>query len=155
MTTELGYRILGIQNDISAKELKSRFRTLVKKYHPDVNSSKDAPKKLISIVEAYEVVCSDINVREANDYFTKLYAAIKKRKDEDFEREIKVHITSEEQRNIVRHLIVDGRLVERAALHIKQCRHCKESINKLRKELFSYTGLYWRKYLEERFGEIE
>ena len=49
------YEILGLELDSSLPEIKRRYKTLVKKLHPDRNQNdKNSSDKLISINEAYE-----------------------------------------------------------------------------------------------------
>lgn len=50
------YKILGVKENCKTDELKKAYRTLAKKYHPDVNKSQDAHEKFIEISEAYEVL---------------------------------------------------------------------------------------------------
>ncbi len=50
------YRILGLENRASKDEIKSAYRYLAKKYHPDVSEESDAGKKFIDISEAYEIL---------------------------------------------------------------------------------------------------
>ena len=50
------YEILGIKKDASDAEIKSAYRKLARKYHPDVNKTKDAEDKFKDINEAYEVL---------------------------------------------------------------------------------------------------
>lgn len=47
-------KLLGLRDDASEKEIKKKYRTLVKKYHPDINPSADAHDKFLEIDEAYE-----------------------------------------------------------------------------------------------------
>jgi len=63
------YDVLGVKKDASEKELKSAFRKLAKKYHPDTN--KDDPTaeaRFKEINEAYEVL-SDKEKRTMYDRF--------------------------------------------------------------------------------------
>lgn len=50
------YEILGVKRDASATEIKSAYRKLARKYHPDVNKTKEAENKFKDINEAYEVL---------------------------------------------------------------------------------------------------
>lgn len=60
------YEILGVKKTATAAEIKSAYRKLTKKYHPDVNKAKDAAEKFKDINEAYEVL-SDKNKRQRYD----------------------------------------------------------------------------------------
>lgn len=63
------YEILGVARDASPDEIKSAFRNLARKYHPDVNSDDpDAEEKFKSIGEAYAIL-SDPNKRREFDQF--------------------------------------------------------------------------------------
>lgn len=62
------YEVLGVSKDASTTDIKKAFRTLAKKYHPDVNKSPDAEDKFKEINEAYEVL-SDENKRATYDQF--------------------------------------------------------------------------------------
>ena len=48
------YEILGVSKDASKDEIKSAFRKLAKKYHPDLNKEPDAEAKFKEVQEAYE-----------------------------------------------------------------------------------------------------
>ena len=50
------YEILGVKRDATAAEIKSAYRKLARKYHPDVNKTKEAEAKFKEINEAYEVL---------------------------------------------------------------------------------------------------
>jgi len=50
------YEILGVKRDATDSEIKSAYRKLARKYHPDVNKTKEAESKFKDINEAYEVL---------------------------------------------------------------------------------------------------
>src|SRR2546421_7933706 len=58
------YRILGVDRGADDKTIKSAYRKLARKYHPDVNKGQDARFK--EIAEAYEVL-SDPDKRRKYD----------------------------------------------------------------------------------------
>jgi curved DNA-binding protein len=50
------YEILGVKRESTAAEIKSAYRKLARKYHPDVNKTKEAESKFKDLNEAYEVL---------------------------------------------------------------------------------------------------
>ncbi|QRN85194.1 DnaJ domain-containing protein [Clostridia bacterium] len=50
------YETLGINKEASDKEIKSAYRKLARKYHPDVNKDAGSEEKFKEINEAYEVL---------------------------------------------------------------------------------------------------
>ncbi len=62
------YEVLGIPKSASQDEIKNAFRTLARKYHPDVNKEPDAEEKFKEINEAYGVL-SDSEKRAAYDRY--------------------------------------------------------------------------------------
>jgi molecular chaperone DnaJ len=62
------YDILGVPKNASADDVKSAFRQLARKYHPDVSKEADAEERFKEINEAYAVL-SDQEKREAYDRF--------------------------------------------------------------------------------------
>jgi molecular chaperone DnaJ len=61
------YEVLGVERDVSEKELKSAFRRLARELHPDVNSDDpEAEEKFKAAAEAYEVL-SDPERRRTYD----------------------------------------------------------------------------------------
>ena len=60
------YDILGVKREASEAEIKSAYRKLARKYHPDVNKTPEAEKKFKDINEAYEVL-GDKNKRQRYD----------------------------------------------------------------------------------------
>ena len=51
------YQILGVSNSASENEIKSAYRKLARKYHPDLNKdNKDAAEKFKEISCAYDIL---------------------------------------------------------------------------------------------------
>ena len=69
------YEVLGVDKNASEAEIKSAFRKLAKKYHPDMNpNNPNANDMMQKITVAYEVL-SDVEKRKKYDrqYFDKLH----------------------------------------------------------------------------------
>lgn len=62
------YEVLGISKTANQDDIKNAFRSLARKYHPDVNKEPDAEEKFKEINEAYGVL-SDPDKRAAYDRF--------------------------------------------------------------------------------------
>jgi molecular chaperone DnaJ len=62
------YEVLGVPRGASEDDLKSAFRSLARKYHPDVSQEPDAEDKFKEINEAYAIL-SDSEKRAAYDRF--------------------------------------------------------------------------------------
>ena len=83
------YKILGVNKHSTNNDIKSSYRNLAKKYHPDINKSKDAKRKFQNIAEAYEIL-SDKNKKDAydrilEDIIHKKYSE-EKEKSEDYKK---------------------------------------------------------------------
>lgn len=62
------YEVLGLDKNATKDEIKSAYRKLAKKYHPDLNHDADAPEKFKEVQEAYDVLYDD-NKRKQYDQF--------------------------------------------------------------------------------------
>ena len=61
------YKTLGVERSASQAEIKSAYRKLARKYHPDVNpNNKDAEGRFKQINEAYQVL-NDADKRKKYD----------------------------------------------------------------------------------------
>lgn len=50
------YQTLGLPNNAHEDEVKKAYRSLAKKYHPDVNSAPDAQAKFVQLNNSYEAI---------------------------------------------------------------------------------------------------
>ncbi len=66
MTIQECYRILNVANGAGMEEIKSSFRRLAFKYHPDLNPSQDAAQEFRRLNEAY-VLLKDIVKDDATE----------------------------------------------------------------------------------------
>lgn len=64
------YKTLGVNEDADIKTIKTAYRRLARKYHPDVSSEHDAEKNFKEVSEAYEVL-SDQKKRDEYDQLKK------------------------------------------------------------------------------------
>ena len=62
------YEVLGVSKTATDEEIKSAFRKLAKKYHPDVSTEENAAEKFKECQEAYAVL-SDPQKRKQYDQF--------------------------------------------------------------------------------------
>jgi DnaJ-class molecular chaperone len=62
------YDVLGLRRDATQAQIKSAYRKLARKYHPDVNKAPDSADRFKEATHAYEVL-SDAQKRQAYDQF--------------------------------------------------------------------------------------
>lgn len=64
------YKIMGVNEDASEKDIKMAYRRLARKYHPDISKEPDAEERFKEMGEAYEVL-RDPTKRAEYDKFLK------------------------------------------------------------------------------------
>lgn len=63
------YKLLGVDKNASVKDIKSAYRKLARKFHPDLNpNDKDAKKKFQQINEANEVLSDPVKRKKYDQY---------------------------------------------------------------------------------------
>jgi len=74
------YEVLGVPSTATLEEIKSRFRELALKLHPDKSRSPDTEAKFREISDAYEVLCDPIKRKSYDKEFesTKQFAKTNK-----------------------------------------------------------------------------
>lgn len=50
------YKVMGLKHDATEKDIKTAYRRLARKYHPDLNKEPDAEEKFKELGEAYDVL---------------------------------------------------------------------------------------------------
>ena len=60
------YELLGVSENATKEEIKKAYKTQMKKWHPDINKSKEAPEMSIKLNEAKETLLDD-DKRKAYD----------------------------------------------------------------------------------------
>jgi len=78
------YKVLGLKADAGPDEIRSAYRRLVKKYHPDRNPSASAATQFIAVQAAYEQLSSGQNTA-APDAVEQQYRARQAQYDQDLE----------------------------------------------------------------------
>ena len=81
------FKILGISRNATDKEIKSAFRNLARKFHPDLNPNDEvAESEFKEINEAYEIL-SDEDKKKSYEQFLNYWFKTRDEKSRDFYRE--------------------------------------------------------------------
>lgn len=68
------YEILGVSPDSTFAEIKSAYRKLARKYHPDVNKASESVQKFKDITEAYEILSDKFQKQKYDEIYRKNFA---------------------------------------------------------------------------------
>ena len=88
------YKILGVERDAGAEEIKKAYRKLARKYHPDVSKEAGAEEKFKEIGEAYETL-KDVEKRAAYDRLGRYQSGQEFRPPPDWEQQFHTHFSGE------------------------------------------------------------
>ena len=61
------YEILEVDKNASEEVIEKAYKTLAKKYHPDLQNNSDCQDKMCQINEAYEILSNDFKRREYDE----------------------------------------------------------------------------------------
>ena len=102
------YAVLGVSKDASIKEIRKCYIELIRRYHPDVCSDKDANKKAALINQAYAML-SDVEMRKAYDL--------------EYDKRVKVNLSSRRESKTVRHSnsYCESDLLKKVKKQIMEC----------------------------------
>lgn len=71
------YKVLELNENASSEAIKRAYRTLSKKYHPDINPSRQAVAKMQEVNEAYSVLSDAAKKRAYDLKLSRLNAAVR------------------------------------------------------------------------------
>ena len=67
------YQILGVPSNASGTDIKSAYRRLVRRFHPDINKNPDADQRIKEINEAYDVLSDPVKKHNYDTRSTRIY----------------------------------------------------------------------------------
>ena len=91
------YKVLGIQQNATEVDIRRAYRTLARRYHPDVNPGSESAEKFKAIAEAYRVL-SNTTQRSEHDEILRGRAETKKpRGYKAYSEEMRKHFQSQSE----------------------------------------------------------
>lgn len=74
------YQVLGVPSNASGSEIKSAYRRLVRRFHPDISTASDADQKIKEINEAYDVLSDPVKKHTYDTRSTRFYVEAEEQK---------------------------------------------------------------------------
>jgi hypothetical protein len=74
------YQVLGVSQNASGSEIKSAYRKLVRRFHPDISKDSDADRKIKEINEAYDVLSDPVKKHMYDTRSTRFYFEVEEQK---------------------------------------------------------------------------
>ena len=104
------YELLGVNENATKEEIKKAYKTQMKKWHPDINKSEEAPEMSIKLNEAKETLLDDdkrkaydLSLRkEVNDNYNKFNRSQKSNDDTYTSYDHTYHTVYEEPRKVTK-----------------------------------------------------
>ena len=104
------YELLGVSENATKEEIKKAYKTQMKKWHPDINKSKEAPEMSIKLNEAKETLLDDDKrnaydlslKKEVNDNYNKFNRSQKSNEDTYTNYDYTTHTVYEEARKVTK-----------------------------------------------------
>lgn len=87
------YSLLGLERTATKAEIKSRYRLLATKFHPDKNSNPNSAEKFIAISEAYEILS---NKKSRAKYDLSKWQELKRKKEKESSDYFNVNVPTPE-----------------------------------------------------------
>jgi len=93
------HKVLGLSPGATKKQIKSAYRKLAFKYHPDRNKSADAARKFQELTEAYDHLLEhpDAGLTRAKDYEEQVAGEVYRRERERMKQRARVHREKKKQ----------------------------------------------------------
>ena len=66
------YFVLGLEEHCSQENIKQRYKNLAKKFHPDVNQSKESEETMKIINQVWDIIGDPKKRKEYDDYLARL-----------------------------------------------------------------------------------
>ena len=67
------YKVLGVSKDATEDDITKAYRKLARKYHPDLNKTKEAEERFKDISEAYDVLSHKEQRQKKNESIYSLF----------------------------------------------------------------------------------